>query len=113
MSEVDSTLECALCKKVYNLPVMKHTAATKAHVSKIKTIDGSKRQKILKNARQNTLEVSHLEPLKCRLCEFTSGLSIISHITRTHKFDITEYHKLWPNDTVQRTSKSKREKVSS
>lgn len=135
MSEVDQKLECAICgmksnnlvthitrthkiscdeyKKVYNSPVMQHTAATKEYVSKIKTIDESKRQKILKNAQQNILEVSHLEPLKCRLCEFTSGLSIISHITRTHKFDIIEYRKTWPNDTVQRTSKSIREKVSS
>jgi len=135
MSEVDSTLECALCgmrsnnlathitrthkiscdeyKKVYNLPVMKHTAATKTHLSSKKIKPESKHQKTIKISLQNQSEVSHLEPLKCRLCEFTSGLSLIAHVTRIHRISMSEYRKTWPDDTVQRTSKSIREKVSS
>lgn len=42
--------------------------------------------------------------LKCRLCNFESYLSLVSHITRKHNMSINDYRALYANDRVQRLS---------
>lgn len=43
-------------------------------------------------------------PLKCRLCNFESYLSLVSHVIRKHKISINDYRALYTNDIIQRSS---------
>lgn len=50
--------------------------------------------------------------ITCRVCGYTSTSSLIAHITRKHKLKMDDYRGMYPNDIVQRLSRSTREKVS-
>lgn len=56
--------------------------------------------------RRNELEKLNLAPLACRLCQFTSMLSLITHITRVHSMSMKNYRSAYPNDIVQRAAPS-------
>lgn len=51
--------------------------------------------------------------LSCRLCDFESHSSLISHIVRRHDMSMSEYRRMFPDDVVQRTAPSTKRKLSS
>jgi G:T-mismatch repair DNA endonuclease (very short patch repair protein) len=106
-------MTCQEYKHQYGTKVFQHSQKTKNHISNVKINPRSKLQQIKKQKLQNYNEVSHLQPLQCKICGFTSQLSIITHITRKHKISMAEYREKWPNETVQRLSTTTRQKVSS
>jgi G:T-mismatch repair DNA endonuclease (very short patch repair protein) len=50
--------------------------------------------------------------LVCQICKFESSLSLISHITRKHNTQMSDYRKSFPDHPVQRLSSQQREKIS-
>lgn len=65
-----------------------------------------------KEVRANELRDAGFEPIKCRMCDFESMSSIISHITSKHNLSLKEYRKMFADATVQRWSPSQKSKMS-
>jgi G:T-mismatch repair DNA endonuclease (very short patch repair protein) len=42
-----------------------------------------------------------MEKLKCRICNYETARSLVSHITKVHKMDMKKYRNLYPNDIIQ------------
>lgn len=66
----------------------------------------TRNKEILENKQKNRDSVIKEggAPLKCRLCNFESYLSLISHVIRKHKISINDYRALYTNDVIQRLS---------
>ena len=88
------------------------TEAQKKKISDAKSKKDSKNKKIKMEKRKRREEVSSLEMLKCRLCQYESSLSLISHIMNKHGVKMNEYRAIYPGDQVQRASPSQSKKLS-
>lgn len=65
-----------------------------------------------KQARANELRDAGFETIKCRMCDFESMSSIISHITNKHNISLKEYREMFVDVTVQRWAPSQKSKMS-
>lgn len=65
-----------------------------------------------KAVRAEELKEAGFEPIKCRLCDYESMSSIISHITNKHNIELNSYREMFPGSTVQRWSPSQKKKMS-
>jgi len=131
----DDTLSCLICglksnqlishvTRIHNLKpaeyyfkfpgsrLSKLTEAQKNKMRDTKLAKNSKNRKLQKEKQSRKEEVSSLGKLKCRLCEYESPLSLISHIMNKHHMKMYEYRELYPNDVVQRSAPSQLKKQS-
>jgi len=72
----------------------------------------NKQNKKAQAARANEIKSAGLDSLICGLCAFQSQTSLISHITRKHKINMSEYRVSFPDMKVQRAAPSQRKKAS-
>lgn len=134
----DELLQCKLCDLRSNSLgrhiVAKHGMTTEEYKhkfpgsetnrltqSQIDKMIATKRTKDSKNKtfllgaekrKQETTE-SGLLMLTCRICEFQSANSLISHITRKHNVSMSDYRTQYPDSVVQQLSPSQRKTISS
>ncbi len=88
------------------------TEEQKNKISETKSLKDSKNKQLKRESRSRYEEVSSLGNLKCKLCEYESALSLISHITNKHHMKMQEYRDLYPNDVIQRSAPSQLKKQS-
>ncbi len=65
-----------------------------------------------KAARANEIRDTGFEAIKCKMCDFESMSSIISHITNKHNLSLKEYKELFAGANVQRWAPSQKLKMS-
>ena len=99
-------------------PGAKTSRLTIAQIEKMRATKNAKDSKHKihlreKEDRKLSLLNSGKDLIRCNLCEFTSMMSIISHITRKHAITIVEYRTKFQNAIVQRMCDSQREKMNS
>lgn len=82
----------------------------KMRITKLKR--ETKNSRYLKEKLDREKELDNCVDLECRICGFTSKLSLISHITRKHKITMNEYRRQYPNDIIQRAPPSTGKKLS-
>lgn len=65
-----------------------------------------------KQYRENELRDAGFESIKCKMCDFESMSSIISHVTNKHKLSMSEYREMFVGAVVQRWAPSQKSKMS-
>ena len=97
-------------------PRAKTAKLTDKQIQKMKTTKSklsskNKLEKLRKRQNVQDLQAAGANFIVCKLCEYQSMTSIISHITNKHKMKVKDYRDKFPNEIVQRMPLSQREKM--
>lgn len=98
-----------------NFPGHMVTLVSRASIEKMQNTKlekhkNSERRKKAKIRSQRNQQFA--DALSCQLCGFTSKTSLISHITRIHHVDMTEYRNKFPSCVTQRMTVEQKQSIS-